>query len=204
MKARFAFDHGADLVEFRIDLLRSARFEEIKAELSEFSERAVLTVRSRSEGGGFKGSETERVGLIRRLSALNPAFFDVELRTLEEDSALAATKLGRTTIASWHDLEGTLSGTRLLSIMKREEAFGLPKIVTTARTATDALAVLSLYDKGVRLIAFCMGKNGIFSRVMAIERGSPIIYASLPGEPTASGQFALGQAVALRRRLDVD
>jgi 3-dehydroquinate dehydratase len=47
-----------------------------------------------------------------------------------------------------------------------------------------------------------MGVPGIFSRVMAMERGSPIIYGSLPGEQIAPGQLSVVQLVALRRILE--
>lgn len=190
-------------MEFRIDALRSPTFEEIDANLSEFRERSVWTIRPAAEGGGFRGKESERLALIRALAELKPAFFDVELRTLEANPDLAAERLGRTKIVSSHDRVKTPSTAKLRSIMRRAAIFGIPKVVTTANTAEDNLAILSLYG-GHRSppIAFCMGDHGIFSRVMAMERGSPIAYASRPGEPTAPGQFTLGHALAIRRRLE--
>lgn len=202
-KARHAFAQGTDLVEFRIDALRSPTFEKIEANLSEFCELAVLTVRPAVEGGGFTGKESDRLVLIHELAELRPAFFDVGLQTLEANPDLAAEALGRTRIVSWHDQVKTPSRARLLSIMRRAAAFGTPKVVTTANAAKDNLAILSLYDEsGSPPIAFCMGDRGIFSRVMAMERGSPIAYASLLGEPIAPGQFTLSQALATRRRLE--
>lgn len=190
-------------MEFRLDSLRSPAFEEIKAILSAFTERAILTVRPAAEGGGFRGREPERITLVRSLAELKPAFFDVELRTLEKNPGLAAESLGRTRIVSWHDEAKTPGGARLRSIMQRAAAFGTPKVVTTANAAKDNLTVLSLYDRSVSPpVAFCMGPLGVFSRVMAMERGSPIAYASLPGEPTARGQFTLNQALAIRRHLE--
>ncbi len=68
--------------------------------------------------------------------------------------------------------------------------------------AADAIAILSLYDRHEKPpIAFCMGVKGIFSRIMAMQRGSPLAYASLDGEPTAPGQPSLGQTLSIRRRL---
>lgn len=190
-------------MEFRIDALRSPTFGEIKAKLPEFSERSILTVRPAVEGGGFRGKESDRLALIRALAELKPALFDVELRTLEANPDLAAERLGRSRIVSWHNQVKTPVRARLYSIMRRAAAFGIPKVVTTANAAKDNLAILSLYDgSGSPPIAFCMGEHGIFSRVMAMERGSPITYASLPGEPTAPGQFTLSHALAIRRRLE--
>ncbi len=193
-------------MEFRLDYLRSRSFDEIKAGLSEFVERSVLTVRSRAEGGRFRGSESERLDLIRGLVDLKAAFVDVELTTVEGDHGLALSKKGRHLIVSWHDWRGTPGKQHLSSVFRRAATFGLPKIVTMARTAEDNLSVLSLYSDhhGPSPIAFCMGEKGILSRVVAMERGSPISYASLPGEPKAPGQLVLGQAIVIRRLLQND
>ncbi len=88
--------------------------------------------------------------------------------------------------------------------MKRATSYGgLVKIVTTATKPADNLTILSLYDGHAPApIAFCMGKQGVLSRVMAMERGSPIAYASLPDESTASGQLPLGLVLAIRRRFE--
>ena len=205
-KAREALAKGTDLVEFRIDLLRPIITDEIRSKLSGFSGRSVLTVRPAAEGGRFDGKESQRLALIRRLAELRPAYFDVELRTLEAAPGLASERLGKNIIVSWHDLVRTPGRARLLSILSRAAPYGgLSKVVTTANSSTDNLNVLSLYDEpGPAPIAFCMGTDGLFSRVMAMERSSPIAYASLAGERTAQGQLPLNYMLAIRRRLGAD
>lgn len=202
-KAHEAFSGGTDLVEFRLDLLNSPAFEKIRADLSEFAARSVFAVRRPAEGGRFGGRESERLTLIGRLRELKPAYLDVELHTLERNHSLALEGLKGHVVVSWHDLRGTPDRPTLLSVVERAALHGgLVKIVTTAKSAEDNLTVLSLYDGlGPAPIAFCMGTGGVFSRVMAMERGTPMAYASLPGEPTASGQFPLASLLALRRRL---
>ena len=202
-KAERAFDRGTDLVEFRIDMLRPPIFDEIKTELRKFAPMSVFTLRPVREGGGFEGREARRLDLIRALAGLHPAHLDVELRTLETNPGLLSKKPDQNLIVSWHDLAGTPSRARLDAIMTRAESFGgLSKVVTTADDACDNIAILSLYDRrGRRPIAFCMGDQGVFSRVMAMQLGSPMAYVSLAGDPTASGQLTLGQALAIRRRL---
>ena len=202
-KAKYAFGLGADLVEFRLDHLKSPDIEKIRA-LANFGDRSIFTVRASSEGGGFRKKEEARLALIKELAELEPAYFDVELRTLEVVRELPANSLGKEIIVSWHDQNRTPGIARLHSIMARAASHGgLVKIVTTARTASDNLEVLSLYDEpGPPPIAFCMGVPGIFSRVMAMERGSPIIYGSLPGEPIAPGQLSVIHLLALQRKLE--
>ena len=202
-KAERALAGGTDLVELRIDALRPPILDEIKTELRKFAPMSVFTLRPVREGGGFEGRETRRLELIRALAGLNPAHLDVELRTLEANPGLISKKPAQNLIVSWHDLVGTPSRARLEAILTRAESFGgLSKLVTTADDAFDNVAILSLYDRpGRRPIAFCMGDQGVFSRVMAMQLGSPMAYVSLAGDPTASGQLTLGQALAIRRRL---
>lgn len=193
-------------MEFRIDLLKSPNFERIRRDLSGFSKRSIFTVRSQVEGGGFKGEEPERLELLRRLGELSPAYVDVELRALEGNRNASPGDFGSDIVVSWHNLSRTPRRAGLRSIMARAFSYGdLVKIVATANSATDNLAILSLYDvPGPPPIAFCMGAPGIFSRIMAMERGSPIVYASLPGEPIAPGQISVAHLLALRRRLKDD
>ncbi len=199
-KARRALNLGTDLVEFRLDSLRPFQLRE--SGLSELAGRAILTVRPQDEGGGFEGSEADRLEAIMAASRLHPAFLDVELRTLRASPDLVRGLAGQRLIVSWHDRSRTPSSARLASILTDARAFGgLAKLVPTARRASDNLTVLSLYDAGVPApIAFCMGEAGLLSRIMAVERGTPIAYASLPGEPTAPGQTTLSQLLAMRRQ----
>lgn len=202
-KAERALAEGTDLVEIRFDMLRSTIFDEIKTKLRKFAPLSVFTLRPAREGGWFEGKEARRIELIRALAGLKPAHLDIELRTLEANPGLLSNKPAQNLIVSWHDLVGTPGRARLHAIMTRAESFGgLSKLVTTADDAADNIAILSLYDRpGRRPIAFCTGDHGVFSRVMAMQLGSPVAYASLAGDPTASGQLTLSQALAIRRRL---
>ena len=73
-------------------------------------------------------------------------------------------------------------------------------MVTSARAAEDNIPVLELYRSDpTNLIAFCMGADGVSSRVASLHFGSPVVYASLPGEPVAPGQLPVQVVVALKR-----
>lgn len=191
-------------MEFRVDHLRSQSPRKIKETLSEFAESAVITLRPASQGGGFVGKESERLTLLRELAGLEPAYVDIELRTLVTNPKLRSGRLGRRLIISWHDMSGTPGVARLREVASRAASYrGLVKVVTLAKRAEDNLTMLSLYGgTGKQPIAFCMGDQGVLSRVMAMELGSPIVYASLPGELVAPGQPSLSQTIALRRRLE--
>jgi 3-dehydroquinate dehydratase-1/3-dehydroquinate dehydratase/shikimate dehydrogenase len=77
------------------------------------------------------------------------------------------------------------------------------KIVTMAKTSADVLRVLSLLllaaEKGFPLIAFCMGKVGMISRLATVQLGGYMTYAAPDsGQVTASGQLKVS---ALRSML---
>src|SRR2546421_11932974 len=65
-EARRALAEGADLVELRLDYLQRGSEEEIVKEISPISNFCILTVRSRAEGGKFRGGGRE---MVKRLLA---------------------------------------------------------------------------------------------------------------------------------------
>jgi len=202
-KATLALSLGSDLVELRIDHLNVGSAGQIVKHLSPFFNRAVVTVRSASEGGSFKGSEQRRIELIAALASEAPSFVDVELHTFERNEGpldLDATR----TIVSWHSSAGTPSLSRLKGKTTEALKYGdLVKIVTAARRLDDAFRLLSLYKPETRhkLIAFCTGEFGLTSRVAALQLGCPILYCCLPGEPLAEGQAPISVMKELGKSL---
>ncbi len=164
--------------------------------------KSVVTLRPKDEGGGFKGSELERLALISGLSELRPLYIDIELRTAEANPGWFGG-LPRTSrkIVSWHDLAGTPAFSVMKRVRGRAGSLGeIAKVVTTARTGEDNLRVLRLYDEDPhKLIAFCMGGAGILSRLVSLQMGAPITYASLPNEPVAPGQLPVTVVTGLKK-----
>jgi 3-dehydroquinate dehydratase type I len=83
------------------------------------------------------------------------------------------------------------------------------KIVTMARTGEDNLRVLELIplaakEFGIDLVAFCMGPEGKWSRLVSIFLGSPWTYAQLAGQSAAApGQISVSEVSALMRSFDL-
>jgi 3-dehydroquinate dehydratase type I len=201
-KGAKAFSLGSDLVELRIDALTKATSQrELEAELSVFAERAIFTVRSSREGGGFRGTEARRLELISRLAELRPAYLDIELATAKDNGKWVGSlpkEVER--IVSWHDFHGTPSLQALRSVRKEERGYGsLAKVVTTATKADDNLTTLTLCaDEPERTISFCMGELGTVSRVLSMRLGAPLAYASIPNEAVAPGQLPVSTMRRLR------
>ena len=161
----------------------------------------IVTNRRREEGGGFTGTEAERVAILEEAARLGADYVDIETATDPALKAeLRAALAGGTTklIVSWHDFSGTPSAEFLKAKLAAcmADAPAIVKIVTHAGAAADCLRVLELIprarQKGQAIIAFCMGSAGKISRIMAPLLGSAISYASLePEEASAPGQLTI-------------
>jgi 3-dehydroquinate dehydratase-1 len=190
-KVREAIVLNSDFVEIRIDYLRD--YEPID-ELIEFSDKLVLTCRSKEEGGVFKDNEEVRKRIIVNwVSRIKPSFVDIELSSLREDNELLKKLKGykTTVIASWHDFK-VIPGIDLLERIANYalKVANIAKIVVMAKNFEDNLSILSLYkrvERG-RLISFCMGEQGRISRILSGFL-APFTYASLPKLSAAPGQI---------------
>ena len=98
-------------------------------------------------------------------------------------------------VVSWHDFKKTPNLPSLNKKLKNMKKFSNHiKIVTMAKTVNDATRIMSLYNNtsGIKLIAFSMGEEGRFTRILCLHMGSQFTYVSL-GTPIAPGQFSLDE-----------
>lgn len=188
----------ADLIELRVDYLNKIDVNRVGAIVDSIKDKVVVTCRSSTEGGFFRGNEEERLRILLGMSLYEPSLMDIELRTLTKNKAIAKAMKKRKIelIASLHNFSRT-PDTKTLERVCRE-AFLLAdytKIVTKANSLSDNSRVLSLYDRLTpeRLIAFCAGSKGVLSRVLCAAKGAPFTYASLPNRQAAPGQISIGE-----------
>ena len=195
-KAEKALRLGGDLVELRLDFLKNLRLEELRRLVSRFAERAIVTLRPSWEGGGYKGSEEERIRIIEEAASEKPAYVDLELMTRDLEKVSRRLRRHTRLIVSFHDFSETPSEEALAARARRCLSYGdLGKIVTMSSSLSDNLKILGLYGRkdlpNGRLMAFAMGEKGVISRILSPILGSPIAYACLPGEEVAPGQLTL-------------
>jgi 3-dehydroquinate dehydratase type I len=85
-------------------------------------------------------------------------------------------------IISFHDYDGTPSvTTNSEGIIRKARLMGadIVKIATLANSPTDSAVVLKpLYSNNNDLIAFCMGKEGIITRIAAPLLGAEFTFAA--------------------------
>lgn len=176
--------------ELRLDALDP--FDEAVFDLCD-DPRLLVTCRPQREGGGFTGSEQERLDLLRRAAAAGAGYLDIEISTERLlrrplQQAPGGPKIvlswhGQTEEAAipWHDFEG-------------EKADAL-KI---ARPIGDAASLDELLPKGGDArptLRIAMGDAGLLSRALYRAFGSPWCYvAARQEQATAPGQLTLEQA----------
>ena len=202
-----AFDYGADYVEIRFDFLNLSDMEQAMSIANTINKKAVYTLRAPDEGGQFKGSISERIAWLKKLSASKPMLLDVELYTIKYNTSLAdyLNEHNISLLISWHDFEKTPPDAELTKVLYEMRTYSQNiKMVTTAQTTVDSLRLLDLYENASRLnlIAFAMGDAGVISRVLCVIIGNaPFTYASLE-KAISPGQLTIKQMRKLYDRIN--
>lgn len=202
-----AFDYGADYVEIRFDFLNLSDMDQAMSIANTINKKAVYTLRAPDEGGQFKGSISERIAWLKKLSASKPMLLDVELYTIKYNTYLAdyLKEHNISLLISWHDFEKTPPDAELTKVLYEMRTYSQNiKMVTTAQTTVDSLRLLDLYENASRLnlIAFAMGDAGVISRVLCVIIGNaPFTYASLE-KAISPGQLTIKQMRRLYDRIN--
>ncbi|MGJ8636061.1 MAG: type I 3-dehydroquinate dehydratase [Phycisphaerales bacterium] len=224
LDASLAQAKGADIVEFRVDLLFEQHDEEPLEErmsrvldlVKESPLPCIVTCRPHWEGGDYHGDDDERISLYEALGTSEhpPAYIDVELATYTRSAnirqkvnlAVDHPKQQRTVttklILSTHDFNGRPSDlTRKILTMNDEPACSVVKIAYRARSIRDNLELFEiLRDRQKPTIALGMGEFGEMSRILAPKFGGLLTFASLRSESTtAPGQPTIDELLNLYR-----
>ena len=195
----------ADMLEIRLDLMESFDLHEM---IQAASKPALVTYRSKGEGG--KGTADDKTQASYLLTALEEGaeFVDVERRLPEKWRKKIFHARGKSSIvASTHVPDSTPPKEALEEIFEELTATGadIIKIVTHAKSMMDNLRVLDLIPKaqerGIKIIAFCMGRFGRISRIFSHLMGGYLTFASLEGgEESAAGQIPVEE---MKKILDI-
>ena len=185
----------SEYAEIRLDFVKPSEVPTVLESIKEKLSRCVCTLRPKNEGGKFSGSEKERISILKLITEYNPFLVDVEFNTLKKDQKLRQylKKSKSNILVSWHNFKKTPDAKKLNLTLKQMKKFSYyVKVVTVAKSINDTTKILSLYNKSskIKLIAFAMGEEARFSRILCLHLGSPFTYVSL-GKAVAPGQFSL-------------
>lgn len=223
---------GADIVEFRVDEFFDPSVVEADPErrerdmlrmVRESPLPCIVTCRSSREGGGYAGTETERLDLYERLARMEghpPRYLDFEHSMLVGEAGQRLSKMAGPAgsdrspglILSTHDFHGRPADlSRRVLAMRGEALASVVKIAYRARSLRDNLELFELLREATEpTIALGMGEFGLMSRVLAPKFGGFLTFASLrpeavtaPGQPTVGDLLEMFRFRAIRRTTKV-
>lgn len=198
----------ADVIEIRLDCIEKPS---IPVFLSAIRIPLLFTNRPAWEGGCYAGSEELRIDLLVEAINGGAAYVDLELQApsaslsrIRKEGEGTKTRL----ILSRHDFQKTPPRKELSGWLQgmRDSGADIGKIVTTAQDYHDVLRVLQLQEEAAAmnfpLIAFCMGRSGMISRLATLELGGYMTYCALDAkEATAPGQITVTDLRAIHSLL---
>jgi 3-dehydroquinate dehydratase-1 len=189
---RAADDHV--ILELRMDALPDQTPGALRAFARNYRGYPLLaTIRRREEGGGWRGSEAERLAAYETVL---PEVHAIDVEIGAEDIApplfYAAREQGKLSIGSFHDFSATPADSHLEAVHVRGRAQGADIVKVAARCNSrddvQRLAAFTLAHRHENIITIGMGPHGLVSRIFFPALGSLLTYTFL-GEPTAPGQL---------------
>jgi 3-dehydroquinate dehydratase/shikimate dehydrogenase len=199
-------------LEFRLDSLAkpAAALAKLKEFLAEHREvTAIATCRRKRHGGNFVGSLTSEFEVLLKAAGAGCQIVDLEVESAEAARPSQLGKFraglqeaGAALLVSFHDFTRTRG---LDQAAARIEAFEpeFVKVVSTARTLADNLAVLRLIEDrslAAQVVGIAMGEEGLVSRVLGPRAGAAFTFASFgEGAETAPGQVTARTLLDLYR-----
>jgi 3-dehydroquinate dehydratase/shikimate dehydrogenase len=161
---------------------------------------AIATCRRKQFGGNFVGSLTSELEVLLAAAEAGCRIVDLEVESAEEARSSQLDKFrtglrtaGSALLISFHDFTRTKG---LDHAAARIEAFqpDFVKVVSTARSLADNLAVLRLIEDHSltsQVVGIAMGEEGLVSRVLGPRAGAAFTFASFSdGTETAAGQVS--------------
>ena len=185
----------SDFLEIRFDFLEQSDLSSAIKITNLVKSRSVFTLRPLKQHGEFRGNESERIEILKKLYDVHPMLLDVEYDTIINNTSLNNYLQNKSKVLiSWHNFFNTPSDEYLEKKINDMKKFSNNiKVVTMAKNVNDSFRLLNLYDKfkTSNLITFAMGDYGIISRILCTIYGkSPFTYASLE-KTIAPGQLSV-------------
>ena len=188
-------DNGIGLVELRLDYIQGT--VSVQRLLADRPCPVIVTCRRSDDLGRWKGSEDERVMVLRTAIAEGADWVD-----LEDDIARTIPRYGKTKrIISYHNFHRTPEDLGALHASLAALDADVVKIATMANHPEDNLRMLELIrESTVPTVGICMGDIGTPSRILAGSVGAPFTYATLSDDRAmAPGQLSWKQMRDLYR-----
>jgi 3-dehydroquinate dehydratase / shikimate dehydrogenase len=212
-RAGQAVQHGAQLIEWRIDSLAGHEdaLKLVQQLIRDSPAPCILTCRPVWEGGEYRGDEETRAELFERLvnGKDRPRYIDVELKAIQQHErfenlirAAPDRDLATSFIVSTHDFDGRPRDLlQRIETMANEPGCSVMKIAWHARSLRDNLEAFELLATRQKpMVALCMGQFGLMSRILAPKFGGFLTFVTdVEAEVTAPGQPTLKELQVVYR-----
>jgi 3-dehydroquinate dehydratase / shikimate dehydrogenase len=191
----------AKFLEFRLDSVAKpdTALPKLKDFLADHRDvTAIATCRRKQFGGHFVGSLTTELEVLLAAAEAGCQIVDLEVESAEQAKPAQLVRFrdglraaGAALLISCHDFTRTKG---LEQAAERIEKFApdFVKVVSTARSLADNLAVLRLIEErsvSAQVVGIAMGEEGLISRVLGPRAGAAFTFASFSdGAETAPGQ----------------
>lgn len=177
------------LAEIRLDLIGDAGDLEVFVKAATVP--LVATVRRKSDGGAWEGTEENRRALLVKAVAAGFVWIDVESDAIESFPRVAGEKR----IVSFHDFSGVPADLEGIYRSMTQMDADTIKVACLTRTPGEAARVLKLLVNSPKpTTAFGMGEVGQASRVIQLKLGAPFTYAAVSAETAvAPGMLTVAQ-----------
>jgi 3-dehydroquinate dehydratase/shikimate dehydrogenase len=194
-------------LEFRLDSLPkpASALPKVKEFLAGHRDTTVIaTCRRKQFGGNFTGSLKAELEVLLTAAEAGCQIVDLEVESAEEAAPRQLDHLrdglraaGTAFLVSFHDFSRT---NNLDQAALRIEVFqpDFVKVVSTARSLADNLAVLKLiedHSRSAHVVGIAMGEEGLVSRVLGLRAGAPFTFAAFSDSPI-SDKPATGSTLA--------
>ncbi len=192
LERKLAHPGRCDLVEARLDFLDSPA---VPALPESRGTQLVATCRPVREGGGFAGSERERLALLQECARAGFDWIDIELDTQLLDSPPPGCRIIRShhVLDTFPDLGQTFGRLR----QRGGDLLKLAVAVTSTAQLVRLLSWMEEEDPSKPRIIIGMNTLGQASRYLGELLGNAWTYVSETGAPAAPGQFDLETALRL-------
>lgn len=176
-----------DLIELCLDRLHKE--PDVKDMISGSKKPILISCRRQEEGGHFKGTEEERLMLLRQAILANPAYVEMDLETAQKIPRFG--KVQR--VISFISLDRPLGDINQIfdeAIAAKADVIKCTWPTQTLEAAWPLLAAVS-QKRSLPVVGLGLGRCGLTFSLLGRKYGSPWIYAALekgmeafPGQPT--------------------
>lgn len=180
----------SDMVELCLD--RLIKTPDIGDLISGFDVPILVSCRRPEEGGQFKGTDSERINLLRQAIIAEPAYIELDLETAKQVPRFGKTKR----VISYTSLKKPLSQVDDIFDEMAEAKADIIKFIWPTPTLQTAWPLLSAISqkREIPVVGLGLGAAGITFSLLGLKYGSPWIYAALEkGMEAFEGQPTLAE-----------